>query len=603
MPKIVITEKDLTSAGVAPYTNFAVALPCYVAREKEDAFLAAADENGVLELSDADDFENLVGKVAISEAPAELAVSPTCTFGPSLFENIPDGKTAEEQFNYYKRFDHASLRHVINQNETDEVYFEFTKIYLYPNEGLTLHAIKADESTEITFTVADDSVATYANNIVSALTPGETTIIGTYVDSQEQQKTIVCTIVVESRPSSPAKLYYCSANTNGQAGYLKSTLYIFNPVEEDTAFSATTLYARIEDGDNQGIDAIAGAHYGNQIAYELINMGYTVLLKGLSLDEKLSTLNSYSWWKCLEDKSIYDFRYIINGLLTDESGNYKTSCDNFISQLATKRGDCTALVDINEYKYRGLAQDGAIEPVIADANAHNNADKYTAIFAPCVTFSMSDDEEYGNNKTFPGYFYYLACASYASETFNEWYAIAGYTRGICKYSIAAVGCKFGEAAIQELEPRVSTNGLGKSVNLITKVKKSFYLWGNRTAEPLVQGDLTSGGLRASHFLNIRQLCSTIKKDVYVACRRMTFDPNSDLLWVNFCNAIRPTLEKMKGDQGVTDYRFVKVKATRKGILTARIKIIPIEAVEDFEIELQLRDSLDHNAAVDIDEID
>ena len=98
-------------------------------------------------------------------------------------------------------------------------------------------------------------------------------------------------------------------------------------------------------------------------------------------------------------------------------------------------------------------------------------------------------------------------------------------------------------------------------------------------------------LVASHFLNIRQLCTTIKKELYVACRKFTFDPNSDVLWINFCNAIRPTLDAMKSDQGIDDYEIIKVATTQKATLKARIRIVPIEAVEDFVIELSLEDSL------------
>ena len=104
------------------------------------------------------------------------------------------------------------------------------------------------------------------------------------------------------------------------------------------------------------------------------------------------------------------------------------------------------------------------------------------------------------------------------------------------------------------------SNVGKStfINLITNVRGNFYLWGNRTAEALRED-----GLVASHFLNIRQLCSTIKKQVYVACRKFTFDPNSDVLWINLCNAITPMLERMKANQGIEDYIIEQVETTEK----------------------------------------
>lgn len=105
-------------------------------------------------------------------------------------------------------------------------------------------------------------------------------------------------------------------------------------------------------------------------------------------------------------------------------------------------------------------------------------------------------------------------------------------------------------------------------------------------------DDDGGDLIASDFLNIRQLCCTLKKQIYVACRQLTFDPNSEMLWINFKNKIRPILEKMKADQGIQDYEFVKITNAPKATLKAQIRIVPIEAVEDFEIDVMLEDSLD-----------
>jgi hypothetical protein len=102
-------------------------------------------------------------------------------------------------------------------------------------------------------------------------------------------------------------------------------------------------------------------------------------------------------------------------------------------------------------------------------------------------------------------------------------------------------------------------------------------------------DAEIGDLTAQHFLNIRQLCTTLKKQIYVACRKFTFDPNSDVLWVNFCNAIRPTLENMRADQGIRDYKIIKLETEKKATLKAKIRIIPIEAVEDFILEVSLDD--------------
>ena len=47
---------------------------------------------------------------------------------------------------------------------------------------------------------------------------------------------------------------------------------------------------------------------------------------------------------------------------------------------------------------------------------------------------------------------------------------------------------------------------------------------------------------------------------------------------------------MKADQGIDEYEIIKVATTQKATLKARIRIVPIEAVEDFDITIELADS-------------
>ena len=47
---------------------------------------------------------------------------------------------------------------------------------------------------------------------------------------------------------------------------------------------------------------------------------------------------------------------------------------------------------------------------------------------------------------------------------------------------------------------------------------------------------------------------------------------------------------MRADQGINGYKISQVKTAKKGVLKANIRIVPIEAVEDFDISLTLEDS-------------
>ena len=363
-------------------------------------------------------------------------------------------------------------------------------------------------------------------------------------------------------------------------------------------------------------------HYGNQMAYELLGLGYTVLYRPVfSIAEFAGStdVDAAEFWEVFKDKANYDFRFISHGLLcsSDEvtTGDInRANCyiadlaayhnDNGVERLG--RGDCIALVEIDEGFYTDLSSGKKPEILIAEATEKIGLDiyngKYCAITVPSVVYDMADDEEFDSNTKFPGAFHYLACfANMLGSGFREWYAAAGYTRGVSKYKIDHTSVKLGEIAINALEPRCKTgNGTEPAFacNVIANFRGSYYLWGNRTAFPLhSKDDQKYGDLTASCFLNIRHLCATVKKQLYVACRRYTFDPNSDTLWFNFVNAIKPTLEAMKADQGVRDYRIMKVPTDKKATLKAKIRIIPIEAVEDFDLEVSLEDSFGETTTV------
>lgn len=116
------------------------------------------------------------------------------------------------------------------------------------------------------------------------------------------------------------------------------------------------------------------------------------------------------------------------------------------------------------------------------------------------------------------------------------------------------------------------------------------MFGNRT---LRQNGLDGkSNLVATSFLNIRNLISDIKKTSFAACRRMTFEQNTDILWFNLKNQITPILDRMKNGNGISDYRLIRVATKEKAKVVGKIRIIPIEAVEDFELTVELMDSLE-----------
>ncbi len=405
----------------------------------------------------------------------------------------------------------------------------------------------------------------------------------------------------------------------------KTVKFIYAPIEtlyDDLNDGTTThAYYKIKAG-SEGADEVPEQHIGNQIAWELLKLGYTVLFKKLNKVESDGTVKSATaqlkepeFWEAFKNKSTYQFRYLTTGGCYDASvADQLAAIANFNNKVTVEeadtlgnecgRGDIIALLDLDEnYKQPVVNPDtGAIigykksmveaitqEELVAATGRAAKAlpdSKYVAIFGPNVIYNMEPEEDFGDNLKFPASFHYLVCAINAQQRYSEWYAVAGYDRGVGSLSIAYPTITFGEIAINTLAPRVINSFTDRAVNLILSERGNYYIWGNRTS-----AKLDDKGLKFSHFLNIRQLCCTLKQELYQATRRFTFNPNSDILWVDFVNTITPTLDNMKANQGIKDYRITKVKTDLKALVVARIRIVPIEALEDFDISIHLEDSL------------
>lgn len=406
------------------------------------------------------------------------------------------------------------------------------------------------------------------------------------------------------------KLICTVETTDEESGESITKWYKLTPAKN---YDSQAKYARVITG-NEGSNESAVLR-GNQYAYDLLGLGYQVVYVKVT---NYTDMEADGFFDMLKDRSNYDFRYITTGGYESDAAfkqicklatysNKKDADSIYMPESKTGRGDCTALIDVieNNAIVNKKTRSEVVKAIIAQVNGLDYADKYSAIFAPHVHYNRAVNY-YGNvgyksDVMYPASFNYLACASKVFETYNEWWAIAGYSRGVSPIAIDGTSLMLGEIAVNSLESRnQGETGLLHSVNVVTRIRNQYYLWGNRTAHMLAAEDAVDNDLIASHFLNIRQLCTTIKKNAYMVCKQLTFEPNSDLLWNRFCVAMTPVLEKMVGDQGVRAYKFVKVRDTRKALLKAKIKIVPIEAIEDFEIDLYLEDSID-GVTVNVDD--
>lgn len=284
----------------------------------------------------------------------------------------------------------------------------------------------------------------------------------------------------------------------------------------------------------------------------------------------------------LKDKGKYPLRFIcLGGYVSEDS---KTELEAKIIDVATDRGDCIALIDISpkseDFNYITDVQ----------TKADKCKSEYAAMFTPLCKFD-SDDNYY------PGSFAYLLAYTESIKSNDSWFAAAGAVRGRVP-GLESLSYEYGEKEINDNLYHTKENAI--SVNPIMEVRPYGYLvWGNRTLaanniEGIPESNDETYATTAKSFLNVRHICCEIKQQAYAAAKRMTFEPNSDITWINFKALITPLLDRMVSNSGIRGYKVTKLetKAKVKGLLKCKIRIVPIEAVEDFDIVLELADELE-----------
>ena len=322
------------------------------------------------------------------------------------------------------------------------------------------------------------------------------------------------------------------------------------------------------------------------LASRLISLGMQVLYEMFQTTAGGTINITAEDWQALQDKNLYDIRFLT-------TGGYACPSADMI-ECATKRGDCVALID----HAKPESASGYDVSTIREAFSAYTS-KYAAGFTPWFKADLGADTDV----ELPGSAGYLLAFARSVQSNPLWKAAAGVFRGripelvSVDYDYTTADCDALQGRAEELDGEGDNGSF--AINPICYRRYSgfaggfnYVLYGNRTL--LVPGEK---GLQATSFLNVRALITELSKTLYNASVAYTFEQNSDVLWVNFKSLITPLLDKMQSGEGIAGYRIDRIATNKKARLCARVTIVPIEAVEDFELEIYLEDSLDASLEV------
>ncbi len=360
-------------------------------------------------------------------------------------------------------------------------------------------------------------------------------------------------------------------------------------IDEDTI----TFKAGSESEDTYSVSISGGVadftdvtidNFAKVIKTATINPSYNTVVYTKNVTIKATSIATPDW-KRLEDFNSYNIRFLTTGAYADIDTNGMLSC-------AVHRGDCVALLDHAKSLTSVADIRSVIEEKIAQSSENDKAGAFSTAFTPWFNVHLDDT---GKEFCVPGSVGYLLAYARSVQTNPSWYAAAGSFRGVIPGFVSPV-VVFSKADCERLQARAAGGEVGlddagdnegMAINPICNIRPFGYIvFGNRT---LVNND---GSTIATSFLNVRNLVSTLKKEMYATANKYTFEQNSEVLWINFKSQITPLLDRMQSGNGIEGYKLVKQATNKKARLKAKVIIIPIEAVEDFELEVSLEDSLE-----------
>lgn len=547
MPKITINERDLTSPGINQSTSNAVFIPGY-------AITGPINEPTLC--NTLEEFQNIFGSLPYV-FPVKTYYNggaQDTTSNTYVFEKGSPERSYIYAAETVKRGLPVIYTRVFDTSEAN--IKNFTAVGYYP----------AGSVDDAKVTITSKNVGSAGKYIECSLTPVAAVPTLLLLTVTQQDKVIQgSTTVVTGLKKKEERTYitFTPGDVDKYSNSYKPVLYTdVNLSLVDIAFNVTSMQdLGLEEATTikLAIPAEEGtAEFNPSTLYNTLN----------NLLEEIS------------DRGEYSLKFITSGAYpTFQQKTITTNpvieLDQLMATTAMERGDCIAIIDtVPNTSTTAISILEALKTA-----SYGDADVYAAMFVPA---GLYDCQTVNKQLVMPASFGYITAYATSIQNNPGWLAVAGAARGVLPNLVSPIGPKITSSVIDELQARDTI-----SINPITLIRPyGNLIWGNRT----LKDNSIAQGLTAQSFLNIRCLLSDLKKVIYTTAKGLTFEQNTDILWINFKAGIVPTLEQMVTGGGLSGYEIKRVRTTEKAKVKALIRLYAVEAVEDFDIDIELTDS-------------
>lgn len=308
---------------------------------------------------------------------------------------------------------------------------------------------------------------------------------------------------------------------------------------------------------------------------------------------KISNPSSGLYDFLYKESNAYDIKYITTGAWPTVDKN-NLSAAGQINDICDHRQDSIGLISLPNSK-------SAVKDVCKENTIGMEKNNHCAAFWPNEQFEYSDSESSGLIRTYslPGTYRFLVNHSMQLRNgYPDWYSTAGDSRGTINDPQLYTEI-VGESLMHEMQNEslpinqqgevsevytMSVNPIMLFSNAGESGSSKYMIYGNKCC---VHGPVANSVSNYLELLNVNILACDINRQIKIAASKCMFEPNDDITWANFVNRCGTMLDKMKSSRGLEWYTWTRGAQTIPGVITANLLVKPIEAVDAFEIGVQL----------------
>lgn len=601
MAKITIKEVDNSSAAVATGTENIVYVPGYATRgvTNTPTLVTSVAEFTKLfgtapyvykndQYFDGTTASALVAKKGDYDKSYLYALELLKQGMPVLFERISDGtgSKASTKINFVTKVRQATL--------DTEAGASYVAISTQVKDGWSLSKVNGDQLVAVSDATFSEDVeaSTVTVNSTSEGITDAVLIIGTRNSTESEANSVTIEAKYSGEYGKEITVSIKELTDEDQYPAEKERLFelLVNDIRYVVNFDIESDYyieTKLADDVNVNVSVNADEAYIKSNLYGIINkdnenldytettsdeMTFASVRRILMSGENEAIPSPYY---ALKDKTIYDVKFITSSVYASMDSEDSTIASLMMDCAAT-RGDALAIIDmaqgVDKDSYLSIV-DSAFPTTYVNGEDRN---KYATMIAPSVKVTLSSTK---TKEWMPASYAYLYALASSVKDNPIWYAISGVVRGVIS-NFNDVEFVVDERISKEWQSETSI-----SINPIQNVRPYGYcIFGNRTLYRNLEG------LKDSSFTNIRVLVNEAKKITLKAINRLMFESNDNVLWNNFKALVEPTLQQMKTNRGITDYKITRLQTSKKATVEGIIKIMPVEAVENFDITFSLEDS-------------